>query len=186
MRSGTGGGHDRDRRSAAVRGAGDRPWPSVAERFLQRAARAFALAGGAVLLAVMAVTVTSVVGRTLFNRPVLGDFELVEIGSAVAIFAFLPYCQLRGGNVVVDLFTRGAGAHARARLDAVHSLVYALIAALLTWRLTIGGTELRAWGETSMILAVPIWWAFVPIVASVMLLTLICIYTFLCGNRGTG
>ncbi|MFQ5959596.1 MAG: TRAP transporter small permease, partial [Alphaproteobacteria bacterium] len=143
---------------------------------LERLAKGLALAGGAVLLAVMAVTVVSVVGRTAFASPILGDFELVEIGCAVAVFAFLPYCQLRRGNVVVDLFIRRT--HGRARLDAAHSLVYAAIAALFAWRLALGGAELRAWGETTMILAVPLWWGFVPIVASAALLVLICIYTF--------
>ncbi len=188
MRLGTGGDHDDGVGDGAgrTRGDGGRRRPNLAERVLLGAADGFALAGGAVLLAVMATTVTSVIGRTLFNRPVLGDFELVEIGSAVVIFAFLPYCQLRGGNVIVDVFTRGAGARTRARLDSVHSLVYALIAALLAGRLAVGGVELRAWGETSMILAVPIWWGFVPIVASVALLTIICIYTLFRGHEEPG
>ncbi len=148
-------------------------------RVLERVAQGFALAGGVMLLAVTALTVTSVVGRSVFNRPVLGDFELVEIGVAVAVFAFLPYCQLCRGNVVVDLFARRTGAHARAWADAAHSLIYALIAALFAWRLALGGAELRAWGETSMILGVPIWWGFVPMAASVAVLAVVCLYTLL-------
>ena len=48
-----------------------------------------------VLIALILLTVVSVVGRALFSAPIPGDFELVEIGMAVAVFAFLPYCQLR-------------------------------------------------------------------------------------------
>ncbi len=150
-------------------------------RVLERVAQGFALAGGVMLLAVTALTVTSVVGRSVFNRPVLGDFELVEIGVAVAVFAFLPYCQLCRGNVVVDFFAQRAGARARARAwaDAAHSLIYALIAALFAWRLALGGVELRAWGETSMILGVPIWWGFVPMAASMAVLAVVCLSTLL-------
>lgn len=155
-----------------------RPPPSRFGRILERLAKGLALGGGVVLLAVTGVTVVSVAGRTLFNSPILGDFELVEIGCAVAVFAFLPYCQLERGNVVVDLFIRRTHSRARARLDAVHGLVYASIAALFAWRFALGGWELHGWGETTMILGLPLWWGFVPIVASAALLVLICIYTF--------
>lgn len=153
-------------------------------RALERASRGLALAGGGVLLAVCGVTVASVVGRTLFGVPVLGDFELVEIGVAVAVFAFMPYCQLVRGNVAVDLIARGLGPRARARLDAGHDLVFAAIAALLAWRLALGGSELRAWGESSMILGVPLWWAFVPIVISVALLVAVCLHGAWASIRG--
>lgn len=143
---------------------------------LERLAAGFALAGGGILLAITAVTVISVAGRTALDRPVLGDFELVEIGCAIAVFAFLPYCQLKGGNVAVDFVIQRASARARAGLDAVHHLVYAAVAALFAWRLALGGAELRDWGETSMILAVPVWWGFVPIAASAALLVAVCIY----------
>ncbi len=146
-------------------------------RVLGRLALAFAVAGGAVLLAMMLVTVASVVGRTLLAEPVPGDFELVEIGSAVAVFAFLPYCQLRGGNVIVDFFTLNAGRRPRALLDAGGSLLYAAIAALLAWRLALGGRDMWLSGEETMVLAVPLWWGFLPIVASAALLVAVCLYT---------
>lgn len=151
-------------------------------RALDALARGFALGGGAVLLAVMVVTVASVIGRGLFGRPIPGDFELVEIGCAVAVFAFLPYCQITRGNVVVDLFTRGFGARTRAWLDRLHALVLAAIAALFAWRLALGGVELRAAGETSMILGVPIWWGFAPIVASSALLAVVALHMAFSGG----
>jgi TRAP-type C4-dicarboxylate transport system permease small subunit len=160
------------------------PAVSPTGRVLERLAAGFALAGGGVLLAIAALTVASVIGRALFGAPVLGDFELVEIGTAVAIFAFLPWCHMRGGNVVVDVFTRRLGDAARGRLDGVHNLVFAALAALIAWRMALGGAGLRAAGETSMILRVPLWWAFVPMVAASVLLCVICIYKFMPGARG--
>ncbi len=154
-------------------------------RALDILARGFALGGGAVLLAVMAVTVASVIGRSLFGRPIPGDFELVEIGCAVAVFAFLPYCQITRGNVVVDLFTRGFGRRPRAWLDRLHALVLAAIGALFAWRLALGGVELRSAGETSMILGVPLWWGFAPIVASSALLAAVALHMAFSGDGRT-
>ena len=74
-------------------------------RALTQACRLLALAGGAVLLGIVGLTVVSIVLRELSGRPIPGDYELVEVGCAVAVFAFLPYCQLTGGNVFVGFAT---------------------------------------------------------------------------------
>jgi hypothetical protein len=84
------------------------------------------LVGGAVALAVAAVVVVSVLRRWLFSQPIPGDFELAQIGTAVAVFAFLPYCQVVRGNIVVDTFTSGLPARVRGRIDALWDVVYAV------------------------------------------------------------
>ncbi|MGH6902063.1 MAG: TRAP transporter small permease subunit, partial [Geminicoccaceae bacterium] len=95
----------------ADRAAGDRPGPLG--RALHLTATAVALIGGAILFALTLLTVVSVAGRAVFSAPIPGDFELVEVGMAVAIFAFLPYCQIVRGNVIVDLFTAKASPRTR-------------------------------------------------------------------------
>lgn len=137
----------------------------------------FVTGGGLVLLGLALMTVVSIVGRFLFSLPVPGDFELVEIGCAIAVFAFLPYCQLHHGNVVVDFFTLRASSRTRNRLDSICSLIFCLIAALLTWRISLGGYDMYRYGEQTMILGLSRWWGFIPIVASLALLTLVCLYT---------
>lgn len=150
---------------------------SDAPALLLRPARWLALAGGAVLLGLTSLTVASILGRALIATPVPGDFELVELGAAVAVFAFLPYCQLVGGNVVVDVFTRHLRRRPRALLDGLGGLLFAAIAGVLTWRLALGGLDFRQYGETTMVLRLPVWWAFPPMVVSSALLTLACLHT---------
>ena len=62
------------------------------------------LLGGVLLIVITLLTVVSVVGRSLLGAPVEGDFELVSAGCAIAVFAFLPWCQYRRGHVTVDVF----------------------------------------------------------------------------------
>lgn len=155
----------------------ERDGPGVIGRAIGALATGVALLGGLVLFALVGLTVASILGRTLFNAPVPGDFELVEIGCAVAVFAFLPYCQYTSGNVVVDFFTARAAPRTRALLELLGNLAYTGIAALLTWRLALGGLELQGYRETTMVLQVPVWWGFVPVVACSALLTVVCLYT---------
>ncbi|MEB3274313.1 MAG: TRAP transporter small permease [Prochlorothrix sp.] len=147
-------------------------------------AQGFALVGGGVLVAVVLLTGVSIVGRTLFNAPIPGDVELVEVGCGIAIFAFLPYVHLRRGNVAVTVLTDRLPLPMRQGIEALGDLLYGTIAAILTWRLALGGLELRQYGESTFVLQVPLWWAFVPIVLSLALLTCTCAYTL--GHTCTG
>lgn len=123
----------------------------VVGRVLYRVSDFLAVIGG-LLCCVMAVLVTvSVTGRYLFASPVPGDYDLLGIIGGCAIFAFLPYCQLKRGNIVVDFFTTGVSPRNRSVLDGMGSALYLVIAALFTWRLYFGAIELY---ETSEVLAV--------------------------------
>ena len=72
----------------------------------------------------MAALVTiSVGGRYLFSAPINGDYDIVGILCGCAIFSFLPYCQLKRGNVLADFFTQKASPRTKAALDAMGNLL---------------------------------------------------------------
>ena len=146
-------------------------------RILGVLASSVAVFGGIVLTFLVLITIVSIIGRAALSQPIPGDFELVEIGCAIAVFAFLPYCQLVNGNVIVDFVTANASPATRSLLDAVGNLCYTVIAALLTWRLSLGGIDLKNYNESTMVLQVPVWWGFIPGVLCTGLLTLVCAYT---------
>lgn len=148
----------------------EQPHPVPLPGWLVALCRWVAGIGGAVLVAMMVMTVASVLKRSLLGSPIPGDFELVEIGSAIAIFCFLPWCQVTGGNVLVDFFTARASPRLNHLLEAVGDLVYLLIGALILWRLVHGGTEFRTYGEQSMVLRIPTWWSFAVILPAMALL----------------
>ena len=145
---------------------------------LDRLCRAVAILGGVLLALAGLVTVVSVMGRYLFISPIRGDIEIVANLTAMAVALFLPHCQLRRGNVIVDVFTERASRAVRALLDAVGSLALAVIAALLAWRLTVGAVDLRNYHDETMVLRLPTWWAFVVIVPAMALLAVASLATF--------
>ena len=139
----------------------------------------WALAGGAVLLAVIGVNLVSILGVAAGLGPAPGDFELTEMGVAIAAFAFLPYCQATGRNVTADLFTKGLGPRARAGLELLASLVALLFALLLLWRMGAGMGDQRLYGYTTTILQIPVWWGFAASLASLALLAFAALATAL-------
>jgi TRAP-type C4-dicarboxylate transport system permease small subunit len=131
-----------------------------------------ALAGGCLVLAIALLVTASVVRRWLTSDGIGGDFELVQTGLALGVFAFLPLCQLRGANIVVDTFTARLPARARGGLDAFWAATYALAAGILAWRLAAGAADTVTSGTTTMVLSLPIGWA---IAASALLTAWLCL-----------
>jgi len=140
-------------------------------------ARAFALAGGLVIVALILMTLVSITGRALFATPVQGDYELIQLGCAVAVASFLPLTQLRGGHVIVDFFTAKSQPRVREWLDAIGALLVGLVGALIAWRMTYGAIGLKEANDQTTILGVPTWYAVALMVPSFALLALAGLYT---------
>ena len=117
--------------------------------------------------------------RALVGPPIPGDFELIKMGTAIAVVAFLPYCQLVKGNFIVDFVLARAPERVRSGDGrSWYAWQFGLIAALLCWRMTLGGIDLRASADQSMVLSLPIWTAFPPILLSFALLVVVSGYVF--------
>ncbi len=149
---------------------------STAGRLLQRAADGLALLGGAALLAAALMTCVSIAGRALAGAPILGDVELMQIGCAVAIACCLPYCQIQAGHVKVDFFTQRASPATVRRLDRIGHALVAVLMLLLAWRAGVGVADMKAVGETTMLLGVPAWLAYLALVPGLLLTGLIALH----------
>ena len=155
-------------------------------RALELAAKAFAFAGGAVMVAMLGMSVASIAGRAVWGKPVQGDFELVQLGCAVGIAAFLPWCQWRRGNIIVDFFTTRLPPRAQAILDGIGALLLALVMALVAWRATDGALSVYASGERAMISRYPQWIGYAALVPSLALTAVVGFYTAWESLRGRG
>jgi TRAP-type C4-dicarboxylate transport system permease small subunit len=133
-------------------------------RTLELLAKASAFAGGAVFVVMIGMSATSIASRTLLGRPLPGDFELVQLGCAIGVAAFLPWCQMRRGNIIVDFFTARLSPRAQNLLDAVGALLLALVMALVAWRASAGAISVYESGERAMISRYPQWIGYAAIV----------------------
>ena len=109
--------------------------------------------------------------------PVPGDFEIVAVGTAMAVFLFLPYCYLNRGNVAVDIFISRMPRRAQSVMDLFAALLFGLIAGLFAWRMIYGLADTFGNRDISMILGFPIWIAYPVGIASFTLLSVSCFHT---------
>lgn len=144
----------------------------------------WALLGGVLLLAIVLVTVTNVAafgldrlarlaGGTVSGLPGYEDFVRLAI-SCAALMCF-PYCQLRRGHVVVDVFVSGLPHRPRAVLQAASHAGIAVLAAFLAWWMWLGMLETRDDHALSRVLGWPEWPFYLPGVVSMLLWMLVAL-----------
>lgn len=146
-------------------------------RVLYVICRLLSYLGGFVVFGMALLITISVTGRSAIGTPVYGDFEYITIFTGVAVFLFLPLCQLQRENVIVDFFMTNAPARLKAACDAAASLIYGVIIALMAWRTTIGGIGVYHNNEETILLSWPLWSTFPLAVFCLIVLLVVCVYT---------
>ncbi len=150
-------------------------------RVLEALAKLCAILAGVLLTVITLMTCASLIGRNTTGWTIVGDFELSGAAAGAAIALFLPWCQVRRGNIIVDFFTGKAKAATHAALDRLGALLFALVLGLMAWRTTIGG--LNAWQSqsTTMMLGMHEWIVYVFMVPPLVLCALIGLWQAVAG-----
>jgi TRAP-type C4-dicarboxylate transport system permease small subunit len=142
-------------------------------------ARYVAIAGGLVLTAIVIITVLSVIGRAFIWAglgSIRGDYELVEAGVGFAIFAFLPWTHLTRGHAVVSIFTDFLSARANAWIMVVSDALMLAIAAFIAWRHLLGTVDKFNYGETTLLLRMPLWWVYAAGLVGAAVFVVVAVY----------
>ncbi len=140
--------------------------PSVysrAEALVSACAKLLVIFSGLLLIGAIILTCISIIGRSLTSvglSAIPGDYELVEILCGLAVFSFMPYCQLSRGHISVDLFIQGLGQKAVAWTQLLGDVVITGLVTVMAWRHYAGTLDKHAYGETTFILQIPVWWPY--------------------------
>ena len=142
-------------------------------------AKWMAIAGGLVLFAMIVVVVVSVVGRAFIwagLKPIMGDYELVSVGMGFAVFAFLPWAHLMRGHALVSLLTDTFGDRVNAWILVVTDLMMLVASAFIAWRLYYGMMDKFNYRETTILLGLPLGWAFMAGLVGAVVMVLVSIF----------
>lgn len=168
------------------------------ERGVEALAKGFAYLGGVILAFLSVMTVVSITGRALDGigplGPVPGDYEMVAHGCAIAVFFFLPYCQLKRGHVTVDIVTGLFPPRVQAVFGLIGDLVITAASMLILRQLWFGFGEKYPYGsdafrdalamgykpffpETTYELQIPVWTLYGVAVFGAAVMVLVSLYT---------
>jgi TRAP-type C4-dicarboxylate transport system permease small subunit len=151
-------------------------------RLVRGLAKAAALAGGCALTLVTAVTVISVIGRSLIPLglgPVPGDFEIVQAGVLFAVFCFMPWCHLDRGHAIVAIVTDRFPVRFSAVLEFIWDAAMMIAASFIAWRLWAGLVDKLGNRESTFILRVPLWIIYSGGLIGALIFVVITVYCVL-------
>jgi TRAP-type C4-dicarboxylate transport system permease small subunit len=111
--------------------------------------------GAVALFVMMGLTAADVVGRYIFNAPILGVFELTEFMVLILIFSFLAYSQSHKTHVSVDLVINLLPKRIQVYIELFNHAVCLILMALVTWKGIERALELMEVGEASPNLGIP-------------------------------
>lgn len=109
------------------------------------------------LFALMLLACSEVVARKLFNSPIHGQADLVEIAIPTMGFFGLAYCQRMAGHVRMELLIAHLEGRARWLFEFVSNFATIIICILMiygTWNHFLRAYEL---GDSTMDVELPVW-----------------------------
>ena len=151
---------------------------------LEKAAKLCAVLAGVLLVVITLMTCVSLIGRNTVGWTIVGAFELSGFAAGAAIALFMPWCQIRRGNIIVDFFTAKASPRTQDKLDRFGALMLALAMGLMAWRTTIGGLDAWRSQAESMMMGFPQWVVYVGMVPPLVLTSLIALTQAVRGFAG--
>ena len=142
-------------------------------KILGTMAKFCAITAGLLMVFITLMTVASVLGRDFFGKAITGDFELSGAACGAAVGLFMPWCQYKRGNIIVDFFTAKASESTQSMLDRMGALVLGIVMAVLAWRTTLGGISAFNSNSGTMMLGFPEWIVYSAIVPGLALTAVI-------------
>ena len=124
---------------------------------LGRVEEAFNLVAAACIFALMFLGIAQVLGRRLFNAPISGYIDWVELSMATFAFLGVAYCQRVNGHVRMDMLLRLARGRLRWAMELGGTALALAIVSVLIW---YGFTHfLRAYqlGDSTIDAELPVW-----------------------------
>ncbi|MFC2044560.1 TRAP transporter large permease subunit [Chloroflexota bacterium] len=109
------------------------------------------------LAALMFLMTADVVMRYIFNRPIEGAHEIVELMMAMIVGLGLAYAGLHKRHIAIDLIVNRFEPRARAVINTITSLITLSLLGLIAWRAIVYAEIARLSGRVTVSLHIPIW-----------------------------
>lgn len=154
-------------------------------KILELLAKLCSILSGALLTFITLMTCYSLIGRNTTGQTIVGDFELTGVATGAAIALFMPMCQFKKANIIVDFFTAKATEATITQLDRLGALFMASAFALLTWRTYLGGMNAWVSQSGSMMLGFPEWIVYAAMTPPLALSAAIALTQALMGDKFT-
>ena len=108
------------------------------------------------LFFMMALTFFDVIGRYIFNSPIIGALELTEFSMAIVIFLGLVLLTSQEGHVTVDLIDNFVPDKIKPIQKIIINLINLAVMVVISWQLWIKAEDAAGYGDRTEYLMMPL------------------------------
>ncbi|MBB04198.1 MAG: C4-dicarboxylate ABC transporter permease [Pseudooceanicola sp.] len=151
------------------------------DQTLYRIERVFGVISGLAVLALMLLAVGSVGGRNMFNTPLPGYVDWIQIAMPLIAFLGISYAQRDGGHIRMDILIGQLKGRGLWLAEFITTLATLILIGLLVWGSWAHFERSFDWGspnwsrDSSIDIGLPLWPAklLVPLAFGIMALRLV-------------
>ncbi len=132
----------------------------------------WALIGGCLLFFLLLANVSGIAFDNIINHVPYTSYELIQFLMPVIVFNFLPYCELKSAHITFDYFAVRFKKRVNLFLNSSKSVIVILISAYILYQMIYGMIDYYFFGYETVIMSIPIWLSYPPILISLFLLIL--------------
>lgn len=137
-----------------------------------RVATWFARAGAGGLAVIMILTFCDVIGRYVFNAPIVGTVEVTELLMGMMVYLGVGWTTHERGHIRVDIIIDRLPPRARAVLEILTQTASIVLVSLVCWHLWLKAGATVEKNDLTQIWEWPVWpAAYVMAAASVLMVT---------------
>ena len=129
---------------------------NIMEKGLAPLTNIIGITGSIVIGFMMMVTVVDVVGRRLFNAPLLGSMDLTTFMMVVVVFFSIAHCQLVKGHVTIDLVVSRLPTRIQAIINSIMYSLFFLLFVWITYQFYLRALEVMKNNIVSATLEIPV------------------------------
>jgi TRAP-type C4-dicarboxylate transport system permease small subunit len=127
------------------------------QRWIEKSSYFLGSIGAGVIFALMLITGIDVIGRYLFQRPLVGAFEMSELALAIMVLFGWGYNQAIKGHIDIDLLYKRLPLSVQTILDFLTPLLGLALFSFVSWQAVKFTLDSIGWGEATEMLHMPVW-----------------------------
>ena len=138
-------------------------------RLVEAVARLLTRIAAVFLLAMVLVNMVDVGLRGLFNIPVFGSFDLIELCMAFVAFLVIPETFLRNEHITIELIDTVLPPRVVRALKLFGLAATIVFVVMLSYFMAEPAVDFWRFNETTIELQIPVFWKAAPVLAGLVI-----------------
>lgn len=110
-----------------------------------------------ILFLLMFLTLFDVIGRSFFNSPIKGTYELTGFALAIMVFFSLGAAQIKGDHIEIDFLTKKFSKKVQYYWNAFIYIILSVVVVLTSWQLGVYAQRMLQGANVSGDLGIPMY-----------------------------